>query len=385
MSVRGSASAPLASTTPSLASSSNAPLTLLSPIDAMFASIARRPPEPSVVLIGLHVEKPETYGPLYDEGAPEVDTRPGYRTLAIEVKPGGAVLARDLPYLTVPAGDRFVLVSEATVSIPDKRPLAAREADENPHWFSATGLVMAKDPAALKKAVHTSEARLKAQKQWGITRATSVLYASPRALCVLDSEAEWTGGALAFSGSMHQHTVPVAGSFDPLLLAHADEKQVIGFAREVMKDHFDPDDEVSLDEDLDVGWERKVKLRTDAMACLARENGRPMLTGAVTLSGNSARSFAADAPIAEAPAEFGIHRGGVVDLAKVKAAIPTASDAMLSPAGDALIVVEEKQVEVFDVDSHRSVLQIPVEGALLTMEEWATKEQALAWLDALPR
>jgi hypothetical protein len=334
--------------------------------------------------LGLHVEPVETYAPLYDDGVPHVDERPGYRTIVVHTSGSESRVTAALPFLVVPRLDGgLALYAEASVSIV--RP-GAGSFDEGGGFYAATEIVTAADPRALDREIVRREKILRARKRWGITHSESIVYATPAATCRLFSEAEWIGGALAFSGSMHHTLVGVGHRVEPALGAYVDDAHLRAFARDVLEARRD-DEEIDLDAPIDVGWERSVTLRKDAHACLAREGGQAFLSGAVVLSGNSARSFSASRSLMPVPSSFGSDEGAKLDLAAVTRAFPEATDATLSPSRATLVVLDGPTIRVFDVASERETLAIPDAASTVVLAEWSEGEVASRVdraIDALP-
>lgn len=351
------------------------------------------PVQSGTLLLAFHVEAIESYRALFSaEGVPAVDEGAGYVTLAIRVDEAGrATIASRLPFVAVPpspaspassGGSSFRLIDEASYR-EDHTPSRGFN-DDPPHFYASTALVSAERPAALRKAVAAEIAAQKKARAWGESRAETLLFATPLAMCTFQSDSEWMGGALAFRGWDRTELVSLTGAtLEARAAAYVPDETLRGFAREalVARDET-PDADVDLDAEVDLFF-RKVVFRRDTSACLGRAGGATVLLGSVVLPGNSARSYAWLHPLGPAPDTLAT-REETVDLAIVRGVFPDARDAFVAPGRSSLVVLRETRLASF-AGADRVVdlgIELPAD-ARVVLAEWAMEGDGERWVREL--
>ncbi len=350
-----------------------------------------------LLLLGLHLEDINGYAPMFSsEGKPRTDVRPGYLTVLIRTHDGTARVAGSLPYLAVPQDDGFLFMGEASARIHQKtggpdcevQACGPGELGQRPHDYDATEIWTTRDQGETGKVQTRLEAKLRARRQWGIEHTEQLVYVTPRAQCRDRTESEWTGGALWFHAEETRRLTATSGpAIDDRLVSWADDKAVrlVGNAAyETRKQGSGEGDELNLDEEADLGWGHVVSFRRDVRACLDRAEGKVMVTGDLLVPGNSARSFTVSVNVKEAPAPLAPSNRITVPFAAVRAAVPAATDAFVSPAKDTVLAMAPEGLEVVDALHGKRGAGLPVKGRPV-MVEWAAGAAAERWERALVR
>jgi hypothetical protein len=350
-------------------------------------------PRSSLLLLGLHVEAVESYRALFSaEGVPKVDEGAGYVTLVIRVDEGGqATVSQRLPFVAVPrvpggtvpaGGSSFRLIGEASYS-EDLTPTAGF-ADDPPPFYASTELVSADHPAALRKEVSNAVGLQKATRAWGQTHAQTLLFATPLAMCTLQSDSEWTGGALAFRGWDQTELSSLAGAkLDPRATAYVPDDSLKAFARAALAAREEePAGEIDLDAKVDLFF-REIHFRRDTSVCLGRAEGATVLMGSIVLPGNSARTYAWVHPLGPAPSTLAWPEEPI-DFGLVRASFADARDAFVAPGRSAAIVVRDSVLTSFTAPDRASNLGIALPpDARVVLAVWAKDGDVDRWADEL--
>lgn len=360
---------------------------------AALAATLPGPPRPGLFLLGLHIEEVESYRALFSaQGVPKVDDRAGYVTLVIRVDAvGRATVAQRLPFIAVPrvpagnapaGGSSFRLIDEASYSV-DPIPTAGF-ADDTPQFYTSTELVSADEPGSLRKAVSAAIAAQEAARVWGETHAESLLFATPFATCTLQSDSEWTGGALAFRGWEETELSSLTGAtLDPRATAYVSDDSLKAFVRAALVAREDePEGEIDLDAKVDLFF-REIYFRRETSVCLGRSEGATMLMGSVVLPGNSARTYAWVHPLEPAPSTLAWPEEPI-DFGLVRALFGDARDAFVAPGRSAAIVVRESLLTSVAAPDRVANLGIPLPPeARVVLAAWAPDGDVDRWADEL--
>ena len=354
---------------------------MLTAVSLLGTTVARAADAPdSVLLLGLHVEAIEGYGPMFSkQGRPRTDRAAGYRTLVLHITQGSVRVASELPYLAIPQLRGFLYLGEASVRLelgptPDSDP-------DTPSFHDATALWRTTQRASISTA---EQQLLRALERGGVAGSedtTQVVYATSKVLCVSRTTSSWTGGALAFQAQQVLGLTTPAGS--PLgwpLARFADHAQLEQFMRDVLADYRQDDEPVRLDEPYNAFW-ATIDFRKDPRVCLEHRDGRLWLDGTVLLPGNSARSFTASAPVRPAPPAL----GGMAERASLdeaKRSVPSALDAVASLTPNIWLVQEPGALVAVDIGTRKELLRLRVNGRIV-MAEGARGAAVSRWLKAL--
>ncbi|HRI71476.1 MAG TPA: hypothetical protein PK156_44890, partial [Polyangium sp.] len=222
---------------------------------------------------------------------------------------------------------------------------------------------------------------LEKQRRWGNFEGKDINYVTSQALCTTNYNAEWTGGALAFTASESQSLTGLTQKLPGELSKYTNDAGLLEFARNILRQREpeNPDPQVSLDTPQDMFW-TKVDWRKDSHACLARDDGKVSLTGVIRLPNNSARSSEWVVPVRDAPAELANNSTPALPLSDVKSAfaVPKPIDALVSPRKTILVTQFPDTFVVYDARSATPLLSIPRSGRIV-MAEWASGDRANTW------
>jgi hypothetical protein len=354
---------------------------MLTAVGLLGTTVARAADAPdSVLLLGLHVEAIEGYGPMFSkQGRPRTDRAAGYRTLVLHITQGSVRLASELPYLAIPQRNGFLYLGEASARL-ELEPTADSERD-TPSFYDATALWR----TTQRGSISTAEQRLlRALERGGAAGAedtTQVVYATSKVLCVSRTTSSWTGGALAFEAQQVLELSTPAGS--PLrwpLSRFADRAQLEQFMRDVLADYRQDDEPLRLDQPYNAFW-ATIDFRKDPRVCLEHRDGRLWVDGTVLLPGNSARSFTAAAPVRPAPPAFG-GMAEPANLDEAKRSVPGALDAVASLTPSIWLVQERAALVAVHTGTRKQLLRLPVNGRIV-MAEGARGAAVSRWLKAL--
>lgn len=334
----------------------------------------------SVLLVGLHAEPIEGYGPMFSEqGRPRTNRAPGYGTLVLHITPGSVRLASALPYLAIPQLSGFLYLGETSVRL--ERAPAPDSDPETPSFYDATGLWRTTQRASIPNVEQQLLRALERGAAAGSEDTTQVAYVTSKVLCVSRTTSRWTGGALAFQAQqVLELTTPAGSPLDWPLSRFADRAQLEQFMRDALADYRQDDEPPRLDEPYNAYW-ATIDFRKDPRMCLEHHDGRLWLDGTVLLPGNSARSFTASAPVRPAPAAL----GGMAELASLdeaKRVVPGALDAVASLSPNIWLIREAAALVAVDVQARKELLRLPINGRLV-MAEGARGPAVSRWLKAL--
>ncbi len=348
------------------------------------------------LLLGLHVEDPESYAALFTSvGAPISTPGPGYKTVVITFDQGTAAVLGELPYLSVPGRHGFLYLGEATVHEDlsghesDAEQERIRSGDAMPKWYLATELWKTRDSSEIPKLTRQVERRLRRAKAWGTQHTEAIAYVTPRALCRSEDVVEWTGGAHAFDGTNRMRMEGLDGPVTQTVLARNGRAALEVFAKRVFEEWPPGDDQVlDLTKPIDLGWGTMTTFTTDARTCLMRSEGRVYEAGIVVVPGNSARSFTAIFPVAEARSDIAPSNHAPLAFDVVKAKWSDAEDVLVSPNDEAFVVLRRDEFTFYDVPGRKVQMALPRgPSTSIVMAEWAGGEAAERWaalVDATP-
>lgn len=344
---------------------------------------------PETLLLAIEKSPSNGYAPLYGEGthAPPEDN---LHTLVIHVHDGRVELVGELPFLAIPQEKGFLYMGMASYERDDTEAERKRQGEKfgfddeygsKVYWYVASSLWRTKDRAKVDAVRKAERRRLERQRKWGDLEGEDVNYVTSRALCTTRFSAEWTGGALAFMASEQQVFEGFSKKLPPTLTNYTDDAGLSKFAQDILsrREPGEVHKDVSLDEPYDMGWS-KISWRKDSRACLARNDGRVMLTGVIRLPNNSARSSEWEAPVRDAPPELASNSTPTIAFSNIEQAIavPKPLDAVVSPRKTIVLIQWRDRFSIYGAKQATPLLSIPRSGRII-MAEWASGELANAW------
>jgi hypothetical protein len=213
------------------------------------------------------------------------------------------------------------------------------------------------------------------------------VYVTPLALCTVVYWSEGSDGGMGFRGANYFLLRGLDTNVDKQLARHVDRAGLARFASTIVSDlgHGNKATPPVIDVDRPtavdflsqpVDWHRDVK------ACLTHHDGRPYITGTMTISSNTAVHVAIDRPASPAPPTLTPMPQPPFDLAAVRGAFPEALDFFLSPSADLLLVSFPDALRAYDVAGRKLALDLP-STASVVMAEWAAGAYAERWLEML--
>lgn len=380
--------------TPSLSLShetNEPPLLEPTPTKRLGAIIERLTPStrPETLLLGIEVVPSAGYGPLYGDGA-QAPPEDKLHTLVIHLEGGRAELAGELPFLGIPQETGFLYMGVASYDRDDTEAEKKRQGDKfgmddefgsKVYWYVASSLWRTKDRAHVDTTRNQARKELEQKRQWGNLSGEDVNYVTSHALCATSYDAEWTGGAQAFRAHETEALTGLSKNIPQTLSHYTDDAGLVRFAREILRrrEPSEPEKEINLDKRLDMfGYE--VDWRKGSRACLARENGRVMLTGIIELPNNGARTSEWETALRQAPAELASNAAAPIEMAEIQHAfvVPKPHDVVVSPEKTALIAQFRDRLVVYGAGSTTPLLSIPMTGRIV-MAEWARGDRARSW------
>jgi len=344
---------------------------------------------PETLLLAIETSPISGYGPLYGEGA-HAPPEDNLHTFVIHVHDGRVELAGELPFLAIPQEKGFLYMGVASYERDDTEAERKRQGEKfgfddeygsKVYWYVASSLWRTTDRAKVDTVRKAERRRLERQRKWGDLAGEDVNYVTSRALCTTRFWAEWTGGALAFTASEEQVFEGFTKKLPATLAKYTDDAGLSKFVKDILsrREPGEEHQDVSLDEPYEMGWS-KVRWRKDTRACLARNDGRVMLTGVIRLPNNSARSSEWEAPVKEAPPELAANSTPAIAFSSIERAIavPKPLDAVVSPRKTILLMQWRDRLAIYGAKQATPLLTIPRSGRII-MAEWASDDLANAW------
>lgn len=345
--------------------------------------------QPETLLLAIETVPSSGYGPLYDEGA-HAPPEDKLHTFVIHVHDGRVELAGELPFLAIPQEKGFLYMGVASYERDDTEAEKKRQGEKfgmddefggKVYWYVASSLWRTTDRAKVDSVRKSERRRLEKQRKWGDLAGEDINYVTPRAMCTTRYSAEWTGGALAFRAHEEQALEGFGKKLPPLLSKYTDDAGLSKFVEGILAQR-DPGvdhGEVSLDEPYDMTFST-INWRKDSRACLARKNGRVLLTGVIRLPNNSARSSEWEAGVRDAPAELASYATPAIDYLDIERAfaVPKPLDVVVSPKKTILVAQWKDHFAIYGAKQAKPLLTIPLSGRVL-MAEWADGDVANAW------
>ncbi|MBK6516552.1 MAG: hypothetical protein IPG04_21200 [Polyangiaceae bacterium] len=365
-------------------------------IAGLLAAVPSKPAR-SVLLIGIREAEPETFHWLFGgEPAPEEQPAPGYRTLVVDVQDGSVRVVAELPFLVIPGdkglryiGDASAVAYEEMTSELAKKAERDGLGDPIPHHYAKTELWETSKRDDVVKVRQQLRNRLMKERKWGETSSETILVQTPTARCALDSWSEWTGGALAIMGGTgFSLSGPGLKADASRLSSWVPDGEVARVATAIIRET--DGDEADAVVDLDAkrkfnGGFQEIVPRKEIHACLTRQAGRLSLLGHTFVSSNSARGFDATEPSSPPPAPLAPWNPPLPFGFDVwKAVLPDLTDAVATPSGDVIALLDARGLTLYDVAKQAAVtaLEVGPEAAIVAAEA-ATGEAADRWVKEL--
>jgi hypothetical protein len=345
------------------------------------------------ILLGLRIQRPEGYQLLdRPEGDPPREPPPGYHTLAISFRNGKTSVDADVSYLTVPQTSGFLYLGDATaVRDETDHEGGAENIQEGlsiPRYYAATDLWKTRDAAGILSSSTRLRQRL-GRPAWGTTHVTTVVYVTPRAVCLDDADTSWRGGAHVFDASEHQHLEGFGARFEKTVFARHGASALLAFAHAVLEKYevppVDPEtaEDVSIEHRTSFGTGGSVDWKHDAVPCLLREHGVVFDSGVVELNGNVDHLFAMALPICAAGIELAPSNRAPIAFDEVRKLYPMALDVVVAPNDALVVIVLPDRVVGYDVATRSEVLVHPLAIERVVMAEWASGKTASRWSGTL--
>jgi hypothetical protein len=189
---------------------------------------------------------------------------------------------------------------------------------------------------------------------------------------VLESEtAQWSGGALAFSGSSTVEMEGLGNPIDTNVSARLGRDAIERIGQVIAERYeLDPEARSGIDAPLNLPFGDSISLMTDTHLCLTREEGRVWEAGCVLLPGNSARSYTEAFRIRPAADDLAPSNFAPLEFAAVKRAWPDAGDVLVAPSQAVVLVLSDHGLSIVHVDSGQEVLNLGSVVGSIVMAEW---------------
>jgi hypothetical protein len=347
---------------------------------AKTALLATLHPGPGAVTLrlGLRTQRLEPAGGLFgDTGAPVPPTGPGYRTLVIHLEAGAASLLEDLPYLEVPQPAGYLYVGDVTAHADETGSESQAELERIesgasvPRWYLTTHVWLSRDRRGIEALSRRMQASLARAREWGTVDQERVGYVTPRVLVLESETAQWSGGALAFSGSSTVEMEGLGNPIDTNVSARLGRDAIERIGQVIAERYeLDPEARSGIDAPLNLPFGDSISLMTDTHLCLTREEGRVWEAGCVLLPGNSARSYTEAFRIRPAADDLAPSNFAPLEFAAVKRAWPDAGDVLVAPSQAVVLVLSDHGLSIVHVDSGQEVLNLGSVVGSIVMAEW---------------
>lgn len=332
--------------------------------------------------LGLRTQRLEPAGGLFgDTGAPVPPTGPGYRTLVLRLDAGAASLLEDLPYLEVPQPAGYLYVGDVTAHADETGAESQAELERIesgasvPKWYLTTHVWLSRDRRGIEALSRRMQASLERAREWGTVDQERVGYVTPRVLVLESETAQWSGGALAFSGSSRVEMEGLANPIDTNVSARhgCDAIERIG---QLIAERYElgPEERSGIDAPLNLPFGDSISLMTDTHLCLTREEGRVWEAGCVLLPGNSARSYTEAFRIRPAANDLVPSNFAPLEFAEVRRAWPNVGDVLVAPNQAFVLVLSEQGLSVVHVGSGQEVLGLGSVVGSIVMAEWEASD-----------